>query len=172
MYSGRVADAIGGMTAGRQLHKMTRMRNIMVGLILAMLLPAGTAWAQKDKDNEPTSWLYFSVIKDDNGKPVRNAAVILHPVNQKGKQERGGLELKTDPEGKANLDGIPYGALRVQVLAHGFQTYGEDFDVSQPKTEITIKLKRPQGQFSVYDDQNPNAQPKQEAPPADQKKPN
>lgn len=155
------------------MHKMTAMRKIIVGgAIGVMLLSAGFVWAQKDKDDGPTSWLYFSVVKDDNGKPVRNAAVILHPVDPKGKQERGGLELKTDPDGKANLDGIPFGPLRVQVLAHGFQTYGEDFDISKPKTEITIKLKRPQGQFSVYDDQAKDPAPKQEAPPSDQKKPN
>jgi hypothetical protein len=85
------------------------------------------------------------------------------------------MELKTDPEGKTNFDGIPYGMLRVQVLAHGFQTYGEDFDVEKPKTEITIKLKRPQGQYSVYDDhaKDANSPPKPDAP-ADQKdkKPN
>ena len=138
----------------------------------AIFLCASASLAQKDKDNEPTSWLYFSVVKDDNGKPVRNAAVILHPVNDKGRQERGGLELKTDPEGKANLDGIPYGPLRVQVLAHGFQTYGEDFDVSKPKTEITIKLKRPQGQFSIYEDHPKDSTAKPDAPPADQQKPN
>ena len=152
---------------------MTRMQKIMFyGVALLMLLSTGLATAQKDKDDEPTSWLYFSVIKDDNGKPVRNAAVVLHPVNPKGKQERGGMELKTSPEGKADFDGIPYGPLRVQVLAHGFQTYGEDFDISKPKTEITIKLKRPQGQFSVYDDQAKDPAPKQEAPPSDPKKPN
>ena len=153
---------------------MTSMRKIMFAWAMAALLLCGSAsMAQKDKDNEPTSWLYFSVIKDDNGKPVRNAAVILHPVNEKGSQERGGLELKTDPDGKANLDGIPYGALRVQVLAHGFQTYGEDFDVSKPKTEITIKLKRPEGQFSIYEDhpKDSNAKP-DSPPPADQQKPN
>src|SRR5436305_10855311 len=141
---------------------------IRYGFVLAVLLSVGVATAQKDKDNEPTSWIYFSVVKEDNGKPVRNAAVVLHPVNPKGKQERGGLELKTDPEGKADLDGIPYGPLRIQVLVHGFQTYGEDFDISKPKTEITIKLKRPQGQFSIYDDNAKDPQPKQEGPPADQ----
>jgi len=130
---------------------------------------------QKDKDDEPTSFLYFLVIKDDNGKPVRSAAVIMHAVNPKGKQGRGGMELKTDPDGKASFDGIPYGKLRVQVLANGFQTFGEDYDVDKAKTEITIKLKRPQGQFSVYDDRpkDTNAPPKQDAPPPDQnKKPN
>jgi hypothetical protein len=154
---------------------MTRMNKILVGAIgLLMLASASSAWAQKDKDNEPTSFLYFTVVKDDNGKPVRNAAIILHPVNEGGRQERGGLELKSDPEGKANLDGIPLGKLRVQVLAHGFQTYGEDFDVENPKTEIIIKLKRPQGQFSVYDDRAPDSSgaPKQADPPADSKKPN
>lgn len=149
----------------------------ITGLTIAVLLfGASLALAQKDKDNEPTTWIYFSVVRDENGKPVRNAAVIMHPVNPKGKQERGGLELKTDPDGKANFDGIPYGPLRVQVLASGFQTFGEDYNIEKDKTEITIKLKRPQGQFSIYDD-HAGAQPKQdsskqETPPADSKKPN
>ena len=151
------------------------MKRITVGgTVLLMLALSVGAFAQKDKDNEPTSWIYFTVVKDENGKPVRNAAVILHPVNTRGKQERGGLELKTNPEGKADFDGVPYGMLRVQVLAHGFQTYGEDFDISKSKTEITIKLKRPQGQFSVYDDNAKNPTPKQEQSASDssEKKPN
>ena len=152
------------------------MRRIFLGWVALSILAAAPALAQKDSDDEgPTSSMNFLVIKDDNGKPVRNAAVIMHPVNTKGKQERGGLELKTDPDGKATFDGIPYGMLRVQVLAQGFQTYGEDFDIEKPKTEITIKLKRPQGQYSVYDDHpnTPSTPPKQDAPPpADPKKPN
>jgi hypothetical protein len=147
----------------------------VAGVVLAMLALAGAAFAQKDKDDEPTSFLYFLVLKEDNGKPVRNAAVIMHGVNTKGKQGRGGMELKTDPDGKASFDGIPYGKVRVQVLATGFQTFGEDYDIDRAKTEITIKLKRPQGQFSVYDDhpKETGAPPKQEAPPPDQnKKPN
>jgi len=154
------------------LLKMARMKKILItGIVLAMLALVGAAVGQKDKD-EPTCFVYFTVIKDDNGKPVRNAAVIMHPVNPKGKQERGGMELKTDPEGKANFDGIPYGKLRVQVLAHGFQTFGEDYDVENGKLEVTIKLKRPQGQFSVYDDhaKDPNAVPKQDPPPPDPNK--
>jgi len=138
-----------------------------------MLLTVGAVFAQKDKDDEPTSWLNFVVVKDDNGKPVRNAAVIMHPVNDHGRQGKGGMELKTDSEGKTNFDGIPYGKLRVQVLAQGFQTYGEDFDVDKPRMEFTIKLKRPQGQFSVYDDKKDSGAQSKEAPPADQdKKPN
>ena len=80
------------------------------------------------------------------------------------------MELKTDAEGKANFDGVPYGALRVQVLAPGFQTFGEDYTIDKAKMEITIKVKRPQNQYSVYDDHAKDPAPKQDPPPADQKK--
>lgn len=152
------------------------MRTIAsIGVMLAVLFLTAAAAAQKDPD-EPTAVVNFLILKDDNGKPIRNAAVIMHPVNSRGKQGRGGLELKTDLDGKSTYDGIPYGKLRVQILASGFQTYGEDFEVNQPKLNFTIKLKRPLGQYSVYDDhaKDSGAQPKQESPPADKKseKPN
>ena len=109
----------------------------------------GQTMAQQD-DEGPLSNLRFVVVKDYNGKPVRNAAVVLHPVSRKGKQARGGMELKTDNDGRTNIDGIPYGALRVQVLVPGFQTFGEDYQINKPELEITVKLKRPGGQYSTY----------------------
>ena len=128
-------------------------KRIISGAALLLFAMATVAVAQKDRDDlEPTCWIYFTVVRDENGKPVRNAAVVMHPVNSSGKQERGGMELKTNPEGKADFDGVPYGKLRIQVLAPGFQTYGEDFDIDKDKAEITVKLKRPRGQYSIYDD--------------------
>jgi len=152
-------------------------KGVFFGLLVVALTLPGVAFAQKDTDEGPTCWLSFVVTKDESGKPVRNAAVIMHPVNPKGKQVPGGAELKTDLEGKTSFDGIPYGKLRVQVLAQGFQTYGEDFDIDKPKMEITIKLKRPTQQYSIYDDhpKDSNAPPKQETPPPpnqNDKKPN
>lgn len=155
---------------------MAGMKKILVvGVLLMVFGLTGAAMGQKDKDEDPTSFIYFLVVKDENGKPVRNAAVVMHPVNPKGKQSRGGMELKTDADGKANFDGVPLGMLRVQVLAHGFQTFGEDYDVEKPKTEITIKLKHPQDQYTVYGDGAKDAKPpaKPDPPPPDpDKKPN
>ncbi|MBV8477275.1 MAG: carboxypeptidase regulatory-like domain-containing protein [Acidobacteria bacterium] len=127
------------------------MRRIAVSLLLVMALsPLSTMAGEKSAE------LKFLVIRDYNGKPVRNASVVLHPVDE-GKQERGGFQLKTDLDGRTGFDGVPYGTLRIQVLAQGFQTFGQDYQVNQPEMEITIKLKRPSGQFSVYDDKNQGA---------------
>ncbi len=122
---------------------------LVIGLGLALGFGL-VNWALADDDG-PMSDLRFVVIKDYNGKPVRNAAVVLHPVTKKGKQSRGGMELKTDNEGKTNIDGIPYGPLRIQVLAPGFQTFGEDYQIDKPALEITVRLKRPGEQYSIYE---------------------
>jgi hypothetical protein len=141
----------------------------LTGVMLAMLAMVPGAAAQKDSDDGPTSLLNFVVIKDDSGKPVRNASVIMHPVTSHGKQGHGGMELKTDADGKSSFDGIPYGPLRVQVLAPGFQTYGEDFDINKPKMEFTIKMKRPQNQYSIYEDHSKDPSPPKTDPPPDKK---
>ena len=126
-----------------------RIALIVIPLILALTAAAA----------ENTSKLDFLVLKDSNGKPVRNASVVLHPVNSHGKQERGGLQLKTDADGKTSFDGAPYGKLRIQVLAPGFQTFGADYEVNQPSMEITIKLKRPQEQYSIYQNEQKEKKP-------------
>jgi len=128
------------------------MKKISLLVLFVLVLGVVSGFAKKRvKPEEPVSTLNFVVLKDDNGKPIRNAAVVLHTVDSKDKQERGGLELKSDAEGKCNIDGIPYGKLRIQVLANGFQTYGGDYDVQQPNMDITIKMKRPGGQYSIYE---------------------
>ncbi|MGA8153220.1 MAG: carboxypeptidase-like regulatory domain-containing protein [Terriglobales bacterium] len=141
------------------------MKKLLVAMMLALALPA---FAGKNDDIGPVATLNFVVLKDYSGKPVRNAAVVLHQVSDKGKQERGGLELKTDVDGKASYEGVPYGKLRIQVLATGLQTYGGDYDINQPTMEITIKLKRPEGQYSIYENHpdeqkpaDPNAKPQE-----------
>src|SRR5439155_4877141 len=88
---------------------------------------------------ENTSKLDFLVLKDSNGKPVRNASVVLHPVNSHGKQERGGLQLKTDADGKTSFDGAPYGRLGFQLLPRGFQTLGWNSKLNQRIMMIRIK---------------------------------
>lgn len=116
--------------------------------LAAVMLPAVGQKGDK-KDERKGATLQFMVVKESNGKPVRNAEIILHPV-EKGKQKQEGLELKTHEDGKAEASGIPYGEMRIQVIAPGFRTYGQDFEVNQANLEITIKLQKPTDQFSIY----------------------
>src|ERR1039458_10057050 len=156
----------------RPALKWTAMKkSLSITVVVIIVLGfgmVGLAAAQQDLNEGPMSDLRFVVVRDYNGKPVRNAAVGLHPVSRKGKQSRGGLELKTDGDGRTNIDGIPYGPLRVQVLAPGFQTFGEDYEINKPETEITVKLKRPGGQYSTYGNQG-DAKKDDDKKPAEEK---
>ena len=122
------------------------MRRYAITLTFLLLSLVSNLFA----DKKPYSNLKFTVLKSASGKPVRNASIVLHPVDKKGKQEKGGLQLKTDAEGRTGIEGIPYGKLRIQVLSPGYQTFGGDYDIDQPLEEIVIKLERPQEQYSIY----------------------
>ena len=132
-----------------------------IALIAALALLVALALHADDK----IATLNFLVVRADNGNPIRNASIVLHPVTKDGRQKHSGYELKTDLEGKASFGGAPFGPLRVQVLVHGFQTYGEDFQIQKPIEEITIKLHRPKQQYSIYDDKPKQEEKKPEEKP-------
>ena len=125
---------------------MTRLLFIaaLMGAILTVAAPG------QKKPPTPTAILNVKVVRESNGKPVKNAEIVLHPVDAHGKEMVESLELKTHEDGQAETGGVPYGKLRIQVIAKGFKTYGEDYDIQQPSLAITIKLQKPADQFSIY----------------------
>ena len=69
------------------------------------------------------------------------------------------------------IDVLPIGSgCRLQVIAKGFQTYGEDFQIDRPEIAKEIRLKRPGEQYSIYKPQaaveNPGAEKPVAAPPS------
>src|SRR6266849_800260 len=123
------------------------MRRIYpISAILFLFTLAGAAMAKES----PTAHLEFLVVRSANGKPVRNASVVLHPVGKDGRQSSNGLQLKTDKDGHASVDGIPLGKMRIQAIAPGLQTYGEDVEVKQAEHQFTIKMNPPKDQYSIY----------------------
>jgi hypothetical protein len=110
-----------------------------------------TKRGRKYKAPPDTSHIEVLVTKKSNGKPIVNAAVVFNP-SKDGKDE-GSLEVKTDPEGKAVIDIIPTGSLvRVQIIANGFATYAEDYQVNEATRQIAVAMIRPQEQISAYED--------------------
>jgi hypothetical protein len=136
------------------------------GLLLAVCLTAAIvpvhARAQ-DADSTPekhgrkykappdTSHIEIDVIRGSNKKPIANAAVVFHPV--KDGKDAGNLEIKTDPEGKAIIDVIPTGSkVLVQVIADGFATFAQDYQIDEASRTILVTMERPRAQVSTYTD--------------------
>jgi len=128
-----------------------KIQRLTLALLCGTLLPlASFAGKKSQAPAEKTASVNVIVVKDANGKPVKNAEVVLHLLDNHGKQRQEGMELKTHDDGKAEATGIPYGKVRIQVIAPGLKTYGQDFSVDQPTLEITIKMQKPADQFSIY----------------------
>jgi hypothetical protein len=124
---------------------MTQLQRAGFCILLCCL-----AAVAQDDNTPPTATVNLTVVREASGKPVKNAEVVLHLLDKHGNQRQAGLELKTHDDGKAGTSGVPYGKVRIQVIAQGFQTWGNDFEVKQPNLEITIKLQKPKEQFSIY----------------------
>jgi hypothetical protein len=104
---------------------------------------------RKYKSPPPTARIEVTILKDVNGKPIENAAVIFHPMV--GEKDEGNMELKTDEDGKTIIDVLPIGdTVRLQVIARGFQTFGEDYKIEKAEMGIQIRLLRPGQQYSIY----------------------
>jgi hypothetical protein len=127
---------------------------VRVGLIFALGVSVGASAqsrGRKYKAPPATSHIEVSVLRGYNGKPIANAAVVFRSVKD-GKDE-GNLEVKTNEEGKAIIDVIPTGSkVQVQVIAAGFATFAEEYQVDETDRTIEIKMLRPRAQVSLYQD--------------------
>jgi len=120
------------------------------GLVLSSLVVGAqqnnSQRGRKFKMPPPTGRVEITVLRDGSGKPIANAAVIFHMVGDKGN-----MELKSNEDGKSVIDVLPIGSLvRLQIIARGFQTYGDDFKVDKDQIAIEVRMKRPGEQYSIY----------------------
>lgn len=113
---------------------------------------------RKYKPPPPSARVEVTVVKDFNGKPITDAHVIFHPIE--GDKDKGYLELKTDDDGKAVIDVLPIGdTVRMQIIATGYQTYGQDYKVDKAEMSMEIRMKRPGAQYSIYKDNSTTPKP-------------
>jgi hypothetical protein len=86
------------------------------------------------------------------------------------------MELKSNEDGKAIIDVLPIGeTVRLQIIAKGFQTYGQDYKIEKSEMAIEVRMKRPGEQYSIYKEHPDDAQnqdkdkdkPKDDGKPSD-----
>jgi hypothetical protein len=129
---------------------------------------------RKYKPPPPTSRIEVTVIRDADSKPIENASVIFQLQGDKGN-----MELKTNEDGKSVIDVLPIGAtVRLQIIAKGYKTYGQDYKIDKSEMAFGVRLKRPGEQYSIYknhdqdpdeqkDDKNGDSGSQKNPPPAD-----
>ena len=115
-------------------------------IVLLAVVVALPAAAQDDKTQ-----LTVKVLRESDGKPVADAHVIVHFTEEKLlKDKKGTWETKTNRKGEVMLPNVPTGTAKVQVIARGYQTYGDEHQLTKTEEQVTIHLKPPQGQVSAY----------------------
>jgi hypothetical protein len=123
----------------------------LASTLQALAQDSPTRRGRKYKPPPETSHIEIQVLKKATGKPIMNAAVVFNPT--KDGKDLGSLEVKTDSEGKAIIDVIPTGStVRVQIIANGFATFADDYQINETSREIQVSMLRPQEQVSGYQD--------------------
>src|SRR5215831_2206586 len=95
------------------------------------------------------------VVKSQTGKPVDRASVVVrfiqgHSIVKLGKAVRTSYELRTNQEGEASIPSIPQGKIRIQIIAKGYQTFGQVYDITEEEKTVNITLNPPQQQYSAH----------------------
>ena len=133
----------------RSMRNRDRFRRTLMvsAVLLAALASSALAATPMTKIN--------IVLKDQAGKPVDHASVVVrfvqgHSVVKLGKAIRTTFELRSNQEGEARIPSIPQGKILVQVIAKGYQTFGQTFAVAEEEKTLDITLNPPQQQYSAH----------------------
>ena len=94
-------------------------------------------------------------VKSIYGKPVERASVVVRFVEGRsvvkfGKKIITRWELRTNQEGVARIPSIPQGKIQIQVIARGYQTFGQVVEVKEEEKTVEVKLNPPQAQHSEH----------------------
>jgi hypothetical protein len=94
-------------------------------------------------------------VRNIHDKPVERASVVVKFVRGRsafkfGKKQITTWQLKTNQDGIARLPSIPQGDIRVQVIAKGYQTFGETYEIEEAERTVLVRLNPPQPQYSSH----------------------
>ena len=128
------------------------MRNRLLALAALMSLLAFASlpvWA------DPPMTTLRVEVKNLYDRPIDRASVVVKFVEGRSKVKFGKKimttwEMRTNQDGVAKIPPIPQGKIQVQVIAKGYQTFGELIEVNEAEKTVEVKLKPPQQQYSAH----------------------
>jgi len=130
----------------RSSRNTTAILAAMTLLFLSVTLLRARASGQKQPPTPaPTARLNIQLTAGDENKPLADASIYLRFVVQREhhRDEKVELNLKTNLEGLAHSPEIPQGKVLIQIVAPGWKTYGQYYDVQTGEQTVQIHLGRP-----------------------------
>jgi len=117
----------------------------LIGLVAASAQDKSGDTNGKSDTGAKDSRLTIVVTGGEDKKPVDSASVYVRYVEEHkhGKDKKIEMNLKTNQSGICHVPVIPPGKFLVQVIAEGWKTYGEYYDISETEQTINIALVRP-----------------------------
>jgi hypothetical protein len=108
--------------------------------------------ADKPADNKPQNSVPSGMtrlkirVTNDKDNPVANASVYVRFNTSGGflrHDKLAEMNFKTNQDGSVKVPDIPQGKILIQVIATGWHTFGQWYDVDKQEESIAIKLAPP-----------------------------
>jgi hypothetical protein len=92
-----------------------------------------------------TSTLRIEVTAGEDGKPVDQASVYVRWERERkfAKDEKFEQNWKTNRDGVVKVPNIPRRKVVIQVIAPGWKTFGQWYEIKEAEQTIKIRLQRP-----------------------------
>jgi hypothetical protein len=134
------------------------MRPTLYALLLCVF---GLALTLPALAEDPDMTTITVEVMNQKDKPVPRASVVVRFVEGRsvvkfGKKIVTSYQLRTSNEGEVTVPPIPQGKILIQVIAKGYQTYGDYHEIYEETRTVPIRLKPPQSQYSAHDDPKEN----------------
>jgi hypothetical protein len=144
----------------------SKIITVLAVLVLLACSPAGI-WAQgeeksksekQEKEEKPeksqpaeedseegTTRLRIEIVAGEKDEPVESASVYVRFVRPRtlGKDKKIEMNVKTNRNGVAVIPAVPRGKVTIQVIAPGWKTYGQWYDIEKAEQTVHIKLQKP-----------------------------
>jgi hypothetical protein len=151
MVTGKQMTAGVTKNASKQLLSRHEGRSawvLLLGLSLILLpsvLNAQTGDKPAKQKQEGTTKLRIEVTAGDEGKPVDGASVYVRYTEGRvlGKDKKIEQNWKTNKEGVVKVPELPRGKVLIQVIAPGWKTFGQWYELDQDEQTVKIRLQKP-----------------------------
>jgi len=108
--------------------------------------PTTSAPAGKDDDAPKGSVKLRIQVTNPHGNPVANASVYIRFYKGAGvfhSDKLAELDLKTNHDGSVKVPPVPQGKIQIQVVAPGWHTFGQWYEITKDEQAVAIQLEEP-----------------------------